>query len=165
LAEPKSRTQRVTHRGRDGKQGKVTRAANKSGCEQPSTTASRSVGSWPEGEVLTCVSNVCSRGNCRRDVLALGLTGLTPSGSHYRSPNERVTHSPLMFADLMMGPATRPAPSGTWWCDRNAVALIARVAREHKLSVVEAARRSHLPIAGHHTRRRSPGTRGKRSHW
>jgi hypothetical protein len=26
----------------------------------------------PEGEVLRCVSNVCSRGNCRRDVLALG---------------------------------------------------------------------------------------------
>src|SRR5882672_379707 len=24
----------------------------------------------PEGEVLTCVSNVCSRGNCGRDVLA-----------------------------------------------------------------------------------------------
>jgi len=30
---------------------------------------------WPEGEVLTCVSNVCSPRNCGRDVLALSLTG------------------------------------------------------------------------------------------
>jgi hypothetical protein len=29
----------------------------------------------PEGEVPTCVGNVCSRGNCGRDVLALSLTG------------------------------------------------------------------------------------------
>jgi hypothetical protein len=28
--------------------------------------------------VLTCVSNVCSRRNCRRDVLGLSLTGLDP---------------------------------------------------------------------------------------
>jgi hypothetical protein len=26
------------------------------------------------GEVLTCVSNVCSRGNCRRDVLDLSFS-------------------------------------------------------------------------------------------
>jgi hypothetical protein len=33
---------------------------------------------WPEGEVLTCVSNVCSRGNCRRDVLPQSLAGCDP---------------------------------------------------------------------------------------
>jgi hypothetical protein len=30
---------------------------------------------WPEGEVLTCVRNVCSLWNCGRDVLAPSLTG------------------------------------------------------------------------------------------
>jgi hypothetical protein len=99
-------------------------------------------------------------------VLKASLSESDPKRKSPSSPNERRTHSPLMFADLMMGPATRPAPSGTWWCDRNAVvALIARVAREHKLSVVQAARRSHLPIADHQTRRRPPWARGKRSHW
>jgi hypothetical protein len=34
-------------------------------------------GFWPEGEVLTCVSNVGSQGNCGRDVLALSLTVVT----------------------------------------------------------------------------------------
>ena len=29
-------------------------------------------------EVPTCVGNVCSRGNCGRDVLALSLTGFSP---------------------------------------------------------------------------------------
>jgi hypothetical protein len=62
------------------------------------------------------------------------------------------------------GPSNPASAVWTWWCDRNAVALIARVAREHKLSVVEAARRSHLPIAGHQWAS-TPGTRGKRSHW
>ena len=31
-----------------------------------------------EGEVLTCVRNVCSLGSCGRDVLALSLTGFDP---------------------------------------------------------------------------------------
>jgi hypothetical protein len=31
------------------------------------------VASWPEGEVPTCVGNVCSLGNCGRDVLAPSL--------------------------------------------------------------------------------------------
>jgi hypothetical protein len=38
----------------------------------------RDVSCWPEGEVLTCVRNVCSLGNCGRDVLALSLTGFDP---------------------------------------------------------------------------------------
>src|SRR5882757_277921 len=48
------------------------------------------VGNWPEGEVLTCVSNVCSPRNCGRDVLALSLTGFDPKRPsvlvHYARP-------------------------------------------------------------------------------
>jgi hypothetical protein len=38
-------------------------------------------GYGPEGEVLTCVSNVCSPRNCGRDVLALSLTRFWPQAA------------------------------------------------------------------------------------
>jgi hypothetical protein len=57
---------------------------------------------------------------------------------------DRGTHSPLMFADLMMGPTTRPAPSGTWWCDRNAVALIACVATADFFNTIGPKRRKSI---------------------
>jgi len=62
----------------------------------------------------------------------------------------------MSYQDVNSG--RKRAPDGA---DRAAASLIVRVARAHKLSVVAAARPSHLSIAGHQTRRRSPWARGK----
>ncbi len=42
----------------------------------------------PKFEVPTCVANVCLRGICGRDVLALSLTGCDPEADRRRSHDE-----------------------------------------------------------------------------